>query len=230
MPIHLEECTILGGCGYPFAVGQRLDIRFSSDAIRLQLSEENSSADIFYPEVVDLAVTGPGVVTTGGGFIGGGFGFEGALQGMAIAAVLNLLMSRTKVHTFLQIVTHQGELFLHYGGLEPGALRIVLSPVFAHLRRSDPGWLDARLQRLDTLRSQGTLSEEQFALLKVRLLSAPRLAGLEDIASSTLATVTCRSCGASVFASLNTCDVCGKPLPEPFTAKGAAGLSSDDQS
>ena len=217
MAIRLEPCTLLGGCGYPFAIGQRLDVWFSSDAIRLQASEGGSPAEIFYPEIVDLAVTGPGAVTTGGGFIGGGFGFEGAVQGMAIAAVLNLLTSRSKVHTFLQIVTHQGEIFLHYGGLEPGALRIALSPVFTHLRRSDPGWLDARLQRLDALRSQAALSEEQFASLKARLLSAPRPTELEDIASLTLATVKCRSCGASVFASLKTCDVCGKPLTESST-------------
>ena len=212
MAIHLEQCTLLGGCGYPLAVGQRLDVRFSSNAICLQASEERGTVEILYPEVVDLAITGPGAVTTGGGFIGGGFGFDGALRGMAVATVLNLLTSRTKVHTFLQIVTHQGEVFLHYGGLEPGALRIVLSPVFTHLRRCDPGWFDVRLQRLDALRSHGALSEEQFASLKARLLSAPRLTGLEDIASSTLTTVKCRSCSASVFASLNTCDVCGQPL------------------
>jgi len=216
MAIHLEQCTFLGGCGYPFAIGQRLDVWFRSDAIHLQASDESGrSAEIFYPEVVDLAVTGPGTVTTGVGFIGGGFGFEGALQGIAIAAVLNLLTTRTKVHTFMQFVAHQGEVFLHYGGLEPGALRVVLSPVFTHLRRSDPGWLDARLQRLDGLRSQGSLSEEQFASLKARLLSTPHVSGLEDIASP-LVTVKCSSCGASVFAFLNVCDVCGKPLPPPI--------------
>jgi hypothetical protein len=100
MAIQLEQCTLLGGCGYPFAGGQRLDVYFSSDSIRLRVSEESGAAEIFYPEVVDLVVTGPGVVTTGGGFIGGGFDFEGALQGMGIAAVLNLLTTRTKVHTF----------------------------------------------------------------------------------------------------------------------------------
>lgn len=58
MTIHLEQCTLLGGCAYPFAVGQRLDVRFSSNAIRLQASEESGAAEIFYPELVDLAVTG----------------------------------------------------------------------------------------------------------------------------------------------------------------------------
>ena len=89
MAIHLQQCTVLGGCGYPFAVGQQLDVLFSAKAIRLQSSEESSVTEIFYPEVVDLAITGPGAVTTGGGFIGGGFGFEGVLQGLAIATVLN---------------------------------------------------------------------------------------------------------------------------------------------
>src|SRR5262245_51988344 len=103
MAIDLEECTLLGGCGYPFSAGQRVDARFSSSAIALHAPDENLRAEIFYPEVVDLAVTGPGAVTTGGGFPGGGFGFEGAVKGMAIAGILNLLTTRTKIHTFIQI-------------------------------------------------------------------------------------------------------------------------------
>jgi len=43
-----------------------------------------------------------------------------------------MLTTNTKIHTFMQIVSDTGEVFLHYAGLEPGALRIALSPVFAY--------------------------------------------------------------------------------------------------
>ena len=42
-----------------------------------------------------LEIGGPGLVKTGGGFVGGGFGARGAIEGMAIAAVLNGLTTRT---------------------------------------------------------------------------------------------------------------------------------------
>src|SRR5262249_16799941 len=111
------------------ALAQRSKVRRwlegSEDAL-LGAVQPIQEETIPYPEIVDFSITGPGTVTTGGGFIGGGFGVAGALEGMAVAAVLNALTSRTKVHTFIGLVTHQGELFLHYEGMEPGALRIAL--------------------------------------------------------------------------------------------------------
>lgn len=215
MAICLEHCTFLGGSGYPFAAAQEMDVWFGADAIHLQLADGNRSTEIFYAEVVDLVITGPGSVTTGGGFIGGGFGIEGALEGIAIATVLNWLTTRTKVYTFVQIVAHQGELFFHYAGLEPGALRIALSPVFNHLRHLASRWFEARLQHLDTLRIRGNLSEEQFTSFKARLLSTLESTGLDDVKPpSSFETTKCNSCGAIVFSFLTTCDVCGKPLSE----------------
>ena len=52
-----------------------------------------------YSEVEGLEIGGPGLVKTGGGFVGGGFGARGAIEGMAIAAVLNGLTTRTSIKT-----------------------------------------------------------------------------------------------------------------------------------
>jgi hypothetical protein len=187
-----------------------LNVCFCADVIVVEAADVSTTARVFYPEVVDLVITGPGAVTTGGGVIGGGFGVAGALEGMAIAAILNALTTRTKVHTFIQLGTHQGEIFLHYGGLEPASLRIALSPVFAHLRRFDPNWIDSRLQRLQGLRGQEMLADEQFELLRSRLLFKPSLTGLEKPEGREV--VKCGSCGTSVFATAHVCDVCGRPI------------------
>jgi len=56
-----------------------------------------------YSEVEDVEIGGPGLVKTGGGFIGGGFDVTGALEGMAIASVLNAPTRRTSVKTVLRI-------------------------------------------------------------------------------------------------------------------------------
>jgi len=50
-------------------------------------------------QVKRLEIGGPGLVKTGGGFVGGGFGARGAIEGMAIAAVLNGLTTRTSIKT-----------------------------------------------------------------------------------------------------------------------------------
>ncbi len=52
-------------------------------------------------EVVDIG--GPGLVKSGGGFTGGGHGVTGAMDGMAIAAVLNALTTQTKIKTVVRL-------------------------------------------------------------------------------------------------------------------------------
>jgi hypothetical protein len=168
--VTLWDCTVLGGTGYAVLEGETVALQFNGGMLVLQRADGSKMEDIPYVEVVELAIMGPGSVTTGGGFIGGGFGIEGALEGMAIGTILNLLTTRTKIHTFITLVTHLGELHLHYGGMEPGTLRIALSKVFTTLRRLDPTWMRARLDRLEALRAQRVLTESEFERLKERLL------------------------------------------------------------
>jgi hypothetical protein len=65
---------------------------------------------------------------SGGGFVGGGFGAEGAAEGLLIATALNMLTTRTKIDTVLCIQGTYGEVFFHITTLTPEALRIRLSP------------------------------------------------------------------------------------------------------
>lgn len=164
---------MLGGSGYGFDAGESVDLRFGHDALAIIANKTDFEETIPYVEIVDLGISGPGSVTTGGGFIGGGFGVGGALGGMAVALILNLVSTQTKIHTFLTVVTNLGELHFHYGGLEPGALRIALSEVFTSLRHLDPAWLNTRLERLQALRDQKVLSQDEFERLKQRLLVPP---------------------------------------------------------
>jgi hypothetical protein len=76
-------------------------------------------------EVVDIG--GPGLVKSGGGFSGGGFGVAGAVEGTAIAAVLNILTAQTAIKTIVRIQAAGCELFLLCTTTEPEALRIGLS-------------------------------------------------------------------------------------------------------
>ena len=51
-------------------------------------------AERSYDQVDAVDIGGPGLVRSGGGFEGGGFGLAGAAERMAIAAVLNAITSQ----------------------------------------------------------------------------------------------------------------------------------------
>ena len=84
-------------------------------------------AEVPYSQVDDVEIGGPGLVKTGGGFVGGGFGVSGAVEGMAIAAVLNTLTTRTSVKIVVRIQGTSCELFLLHTKLTPEQLRIAMS-------------------------------------------------------------------------------------------------------
>lgn len=176
--LRLRDCVVLGGSRFPFAAGETVGLLVDGNGISIQGTAH--AVRISLLEIAELNIAGPGSVTTGGGFIGGGFGFEGALEGMAIAGVLNALTTRTKIHTFISAITNFGELHLHYGGLEPSALRIALSDVFSKLRRLEPSWQPARLRLLEAELSRGAITQQEFDDLKNRLISGPTWSTMAD--------------------------------------------------
>lgn len=164
----LADCTVLGANGFPFAIGTRINLSF--DANNVHCTNAARIASFSLAELAELNISGPGSVSSGGGFIGGGFGVDGALEGMAVATVLNLLTTKTKVHTFLTLIANFGELHLHYAGMEPSALRMALAPVYVRLRRLDPVWQESRLKILATQHSAGLLTDDDLSAAKKRLL------------------------------------------------------------
>jgi hypothetical protein len=167
----LKDCIVLGGSGFPFTPGQSSNISFCDGFVICR--SRDSIAKFSFLEVIDVSVTGPGTVTTGGGFIGGGFGVEGALEGIAIAGVLNMLTTKKKIHTFVTLTTNFGELHLHYGAMDPAPLRIYLSAVFVQLRRLDPKWIREREQLISSHLENGLITPEEAGIFKSRLTSSP---------------------------------------------------------
>lgn len=168
LPAWLKiSCTVLGGFGHAVVPNETVDLLFREKSFEIRAGDRTSE-EIFYLELVELEISGPGTVARGGGFIGGGFGIGGAIEGIAIAGILNALTTRYKVHTFLTLVTHMGEIHLHHGGMEPAALRIALAEVFVILRRQDVGWMHARRAVLEEQRA--SMHESEHELLVSRLL------------------------------------------------------------
>ena len=170
--VRLHEVTYLGGDGFPFGPGEQIDAHFEDGGVILY--GRKRTARFTYFELVELTVAGPGTVTTGGGFVGGGFGVEGALEGMAVASILNAVTTKTKNHTFITLVANFGELHLHYSGMEPGALRVVLSSVFRKMRQSSPEWIKSRMFVLEAARSLGQIDDHAMEEMTARLGGSPR--------------------------------------------------------
>lgn len=179
----LMACTCLGGYGLAVNPAERYDVAFTAESV---VFYQRQAAIVTVPTsaIVAADISGRGAVTEGGGFIGGGFGLEGAAVGVGVAAVLNSLTTKTRMETVLRLATTNGEVFLHYGSLPPDRLRIALSSFFGRLTRqlasaassSDERSDDfaAQLERLADLRREGLLTEEEFANAKARVLGAGR--------------------------------------------------------
>lgn len=167
--VVLAECIVLGGAGLGAVVGEVVHLEFTNRAISV-IGSDQTKIEVALAEVADIFISGPGMVTTGGGFGGSGFSVSGALEGIGIATILNAITTKTKIHTIIGIITNIGELHVHYGSLESGALRMELAPVFSSLRTINPAWIDEREAVIRRLFETKVIDELEFKRLQSRLL------------------------------------------------------------
>jgi Short C-terminal domain len=175
----VRDLRVLGGDGLAVSGGSLISLVFLPEEA-LIVGQQRRLAEIPYSEIVALEIGGPGERKTGGGFMGGGFGAEGAAEGMLIASALNMLTTRTKVETVVCLQTRTAELFLHCSRETPDALRMRLSRVFTILRSRPPetAQLDTappstidQIGKLADMLEKGLLTREEFEAMKRSTLS-----------------------------------------------------------
>jgi hypothetical protein len=181
--VRVADCRVLGGHGLYPSAGQTWDLVFTESGLSFRRGRDQAGA-IPYSEITAFEIGGPGATRQEGGFMGGGFGVQGAAEGMLIATALNMLTTRTRVATVICLQTRTAELFFHNGSEPPDVTRIRLSPVFSVLRQQQsapatPPILDAnttggsvvdQLAKLAELLDKGLITPEEFATLKSDLL------------------------------------------------------------
>jgi hypothetical protein len=191
--VSLRDVAYLGGYVPESAIrpGERYDVRFLEDRfVVFACRRAEVLAEVPYTEVEDVEIGGPGLVKTGGRFVGGGFGLSGAIEGMAIAAVLNALTTRTSITTVVRIQGTGCELFLLHTRLTPGQLRIAMSRPLGAIRSARAAQTAGPIQhgapvmpaspvddlaKLAALLEKGLLTREEFELMKAKLLSPPTI-------------------------------------------------------
>jgi hypothetical protein len=189
----MRDVAYLGGYvpGSELHAGERYDLRFLEERLAVTTPRRAAMlAEVPYIEVEDVEIGGPGLVKTGGGFAGGGFGAKAALEGIAIAAVLNALTTRTSIKTIVRIQATGCELFLLHTKVTPEQLRIDLSRPLGSIRAArtsnTPGYpqrgtlaMDAspveELAKLADMLGKGLLTREEFDFMKAKLLSCSRI-------------------------------------------------------
>jgi hypothetical protein len=185
---YLPRMTFLGGyvAGADLAVRSAYGVRFMQDRVAVfTVGALRPLAVLSYPAIQDVEVGGPGLVRTGGGFVGGGVGTIAAAEGMTIAAVLNALTTRTRIKTVLRIQAGASEVFFLNTETEPEQLRIQLSRALGAIReihsantssspaRTPSGVVSLvdELSRLSSLLENGLLTREEFDTLKAQLMA-----------------------------------------------------------
>jgi hypothetical protein len=176
---ELSGATLLGGYGWDeprFVPGTECSLRFTHEGIWVHPT--NGWAALLrspYTDALALEFSGPGAVTTSGGFFGGGFGVKGAAEGMIVGSVLNALTTRTTIHTVIRYQAVNLEAFFFYSKATPNHLRVQLSQVLSFIRpttgsSTGPGPA-AELEKLAELHKAGALSDEEFAVLKSKIIA-----------------------------------------------------------
>jgi hypothetical protein len=171
------ECSYLGGSGYSLAQNEKFFLALTDDCLKFTKISDGSVFDIAFTQVHEVEVSGPGTVTTNAGVSGGGFGLEGFLKGAVAATVINAATTKSSTNTFVRILSAQGEIYLHTSTKEPGALKIIFSPLVVHIanrgRKTDSNTqanVAQEVEKLHKLKQDGLLDEAEFKAAKNKLL------------------------------------------------------------
>jgi hypothetical protein len=178
MLTSIPKVILLGGHGYSQDVAPktRMDLYLTSDGLwATQAGRATPLIRCSYSEVNAVDFSGPGKITRGGGFIGGGFGLKGAAEGMAIAAVLNSITTKSEIRSIIRWEARSLEAFFFTDTATPGDLRIQFSPVLGRIKQSTPSEVSSadpldRLERLAKMHQDGSLTDEEFSTMKRRLI------------------------------------------------------------
>jgi hypothetical protein len=142
-----------------------------------------------YESMRSIQFTGRGALinTSGGGWMGGGFGLSGALQGALMASVMNRLTTtvETSVESIVSLAWSSGHMVVLNQKFLPMQLADFLSPIVDRIREAAtglgphsgkpepipaPSGIAADLMKLAELHKSGIMTDDEFASAKARVL------------------------------------------------------------
>lgn len=181
--VWLVDFTVISAFGHELARGVSCSLVLRGDGLIVSPEAKGcSTLQYDHADLLDIEIGGPGIVTSGGGFRGGGFGVVGAAEGAAIAGVLNAMTTKTKINNVVRIVTRSSGYLFHNATYSPsmlaGSFEMLTSRILqarltqqTQVNQTIPE-LDPveQLTKLAELRQAGVVSEEEFAAAKSKIL------------------------------------------------------------
>jgi hypothetical protein len=183
---RLPGSLFLGGHGGDLVTESRHDLYFTAD--RLLVTAPGDAIALLespYATATALEIGGPGTVTKGGGYIGAAPGVVGMMEAHWVAGRLNSATSRTEIQTTVHWQADGLDLFWRTAEATPADLQIRMAAVRSRLRgpvvsvptpdaTADPV---SQLERLVALRRDGVLTDDEFALMKQKIVAGGPGAG-----------------------------------------------------
>jgi hypothetical protein len=168
------EVIILGGAGWEIMTNRKFVISMDASTIYMSDLESLIDTSISIDTLEEINISGPGKVTNNAGVIGGGFGAEGALKGIAIANVVNMLTTYSSTKTFIRLGFRSSEIVMLTSQIEPDKARVLLSPLFLKINRrpkekTSPGASD-EIKKLHELKQDGVITDSEFNKLMSKLI------------------------------------------------------------
>lgn len=176
----MHSCTYLGGVGLSLQRQTLYWFTVADETLRWCDQGGNEVMALPFYDVVDASTSGQGSITTGGGYMGGGVGFEAAVAGIFAATFMNEDTRRTRVDSTMRVTTRAAEGAFSFTTALPQRIYSDLAPLRVYKRSTEPAVtktpesrLDETLQaleRLAALYERGLLSAEEFEQQKQVLL------------------------------------------------------------
>jgi hypothetical protein len=127
---------------------------FDRESVTVMLGNVSNQLRLSYSDISSLQVTGRGefVTKSGGGWIGGGFGAKGILEGVAFATVMNALttVKHHHIETIIHLKWNSGSVTLLNTQLLPAQWASVLSHVVQRIEAAHQPVLTAEEQHHPT--------------------------------------------------------------------------------
>ena len=179
----LGPLVVIDGAGWSPPIGSTGYLWVFGD--RIEIGSMGSAATIRNTQLLNVSIDGS-TTRTGGGFIGGGFGAKGAVEGMLVSSALNALTTKTAKWVVIEIAGEGGWVSAQLNGADvlpiKRALRGISDWVIANRSQPEPQLseisdpssgqdLVSQLERLGTLLASGVLTPEEFQKAKSRLLN-----------------------------------------------------------
>jgi len=181
----IPDLVVADGIGWAPPIGSTVHLVVFDAHLELSRSmyEQQGVVEIPFSSLWDVEIEG-GTNSGGGGFFGGGFGAAGAIEGMAIATVLNRLTTKVTQWATITIIADGGSVVLVQNGGDVGTLRrklrvlrdaAVAAPTQSAIETSQPDPTDtsdmvSSLERLARLHESGVLNDAEFQRAKAAIL------------------------------------------------------------